>query len=101
MALAQVAAWRPHPGRYEDFIKVCHEARKIQKGLGAEVRIWQSQVGSNAGTVLYVIQHADGAAYGKFIDKLNAEPAWQQLVASFQKNPPAEPVESSLIQELP
>jgi len=101
MALAQVAGWRPLPGRYEDFIKVCHQARKIQKALGAEVRIWQSQVGSNAGTVLYVIQHADGAAYGKFIDKLNADAGWQQLVASFQKNPPAEPTESSLIQELP
>jgi hypothetical protein len=40
-------------------------------------------------------------AFGKFIDELNADPGWQQLVASFQKNPPAEPVESSLIRELP
>jgi len=101
MALAQVATWRPHPGRYEDFIKVCHQARKIQQGLGAQVRIWQGQVGHNAGTVLYVIQHADGAGYGQFIDKLNANGAWQQLVASFQKDPPAAAVESSLIQELP
>ncbi|HME72726.1 MAG TPA: hypothetical protein VKM54_23090 [Myxococcota bacterium] len=101
MVLAQVNRWRPLPGRFEDFIKVCHQARKIHQGLGAQVRIWQAQVGSNAGTVLYTIQHADGAAYGHFIDKLNGDGAWQQLVASFQKNPPAEPVESSLIQELP
>ena len=101
MALAQVAMWRARPGRYEDFIKVCHQARKIHQGLGAQVRIWQAQVGSNAGTVVYVIQHADGAAYGQFIDKLNGDGVWQQLVASFQKDPPAEPEQSNLLQELP
>jgi hypothetical protein len=101
MALAQVAVWRPHPGRFEDFIKVCHEARKIHQAHGAQVRIWQGQVGTNAGTILYVIQHADGAAYGQFIDKINGDGKWQQLVTSFLKNPPAEIAESSLIQELP
>jgi hypothetical protein len=101
MSLAQVAMWRPRPGRYEDFIKVCKQARKIHEGLGAQVRIWQTQVGSDAGTVLYVMQHSDGGAYGQFIDKLNGDTGWQQLVASFQKDPPAEPVQSSLLQELP
>lgn len=101
MALAQVAGWRPRPGRYEDFIKACNQARSIHQRLGAEVRIWQSQVGSNAGTVIYVTQHADGAAYGQFIDKLNADGEWQQLVTSYLKDPPAEQEQSSLIQELP
>ena len=101
MAIAQVAYWRPLPGRFEDLIKVCNEARKIHKRLGAEVRIFQGQLGSDAGTLAYVIDHADGAAYGQFIDKLNGDGAWQQLVASFQKDPPAEPVRSNLLQELP
>jgi len=48
-----------------------------------------------------VIQHPDGAAYGQFIDKLNGDGEWQQLVASFQKDPPAEPEQSNLLQELP
>jgi hypothetical protein len=101
MALAQVAMWRAYPGRYEDFVKACNQARKIHQRLGATVRIWQAQVGSNAGTVTYVIQHSDGASYGQFIDKLNGDGEWQQLVASFQKNPPAAPEQSNLLQELP
>jgi hypothetical protein len=101
MTLAQVAMWRARPGRYADFIKVCNQARKIHQRLGAQVRIWQAQVGSNAGTVVYVIQHPDGAAYGQFIDKVNGDGEWQQLVASFQQDPPAEPEQSNLLQELP
>ncbi len=101
MALAQVGTWRPRPGRYQDFIQICNQARKINERLGAQVRIWQSQLGSSAGTVVYVIQHADGAAYGQFIDKLNGDGEWQQLVASFQKDPPAEQEQSNLLQELP
>src|SRR3990172_2027273 len=101
MALAQVAMRRPRPGRYEDFIKVSNQARKIHQRLGATVRVWQAPVGSNAGTVVYVIQPPDGAAYGQFIDKLNGDGEWQQLVASFLKDPPAEPEQSNLLQQLP
>jgi hypothetical protein len=101
MALAQVATWRPRPGRYEDFVKDCNQARKIHKRLGAEVRIWQPQLGSQANMITYVVQHADGAAFGQFLDKLNADGEWQQLVASFVKNPPAEQEQSNLLQELP
>ncbi len=101
MAIAQVAYWRARPGRYEDLIKVCNEARKVHERLGAEVRILQTQLGTDAGTVAYVIEHADGSAYGQFIDKLNADGQWQQLVASFQKDPPAEPERSNLLQDIP
>jgi hypothetical protein len=48
--------------------------------LGGQVRIFQGQVGSDAGTLAYVIDHADGAAFGEFIDKLNGDGEWQQLV---------------------
>lgn len=101
MALAQVSTWRPRPGRYADFINVCNQARKINERLGAQVRIWQSQLGSNANTVTYVIQHADGSAYGEFIDKINGDGEWQQLVTSFQQDPPAEQEQSNLLRELP
>ncbi len=100
MAIAQVAYWRPLPGRFEDLIKVCNQARKIHQRLGGQVRISQGQLGSDAGTVAYVIEHADGAAFGQFIDKLNGDGEWQQLIASFQKDPSAEPVRSNLLQEL-
>ena len=101
MAIAQVAYWRTRPGRFEDLIKVCNEARKVHKRLGAEVRILQTQLGTDAGTVAYVIEHADGSAYGQFIDKLNADGQWQQLVASFLKDPSAEPERSNLLQDIP
>ncbi len=101
MARAQAAYWRSRPGRFEDTIKVCNEARKIHERLGAQVRVLQAQLGSDAGTVAYVIEHADGAAFGQFIDKLNADGQWQQLVASFQKDPPCEPERSNLLQDIP
>ena len=101
MAIAQVAYWRPSPGRFEDFINACQQARKIHQRLGGHVRIFQGQLGSDSGTLAYVIEHADGAAFGQFIDKLNGDGEWQQLVASFQKDPSAEPVRSNLLQELP
>jgi NIPSNAP len=101
MAVAQVAMWRPRPGRYEDFLKVCNQARKIHQRLGAQVRIWQSQLGSNANMIVYVAQHVDGTAFGQFIDKVNADGEWQQLVSSFVKDPPAEQEQSNLLQELP
>ena len=101
MAIAQVGYWRSRPGRFEDTIKVCKEARKIHERLGAQVRVLQTQLGSDAGTVTYVIEHADGAAYGQFIDKLNGDGQWQQLVASFQKDQPAESARSNLLQDLP
>lgn len=101
MAITQVAYWRPRPGRSEDFNKACNQARKIHKRLGAQVRIYQGELGSDAGTLAYVIEHADGAAFGQFVDKLNGDGEWQQLVASFQKDPPAEAVRSNLLRELP
>jgi hypothetical protein len=101
MTIAQVAYWRARPGRFEDFIKAVHQARKIHQRLGGKVRIFEGQLGSDAGTLAYVIDHADGAAFGQFIDKLNGDGEWQQLVASFQKDPPAEPVRSNLLRELP
>ncbi len=101
MAIAQVGYWRARSGRFEDLIKVCNEARKVHERLGAQVRIMQTQIGSDAGTIAYVIEHTDGSAYGQFIDKLNSDGQWQQLVASFQKDPPAEPERSNLLQDIP
>ena len=101
MAIVQVAYWRPIAGRFEDFMKACGQARSIHQRLGGHVRMFQGQLGSDAGTLAYVIEHADGAAFGQFIDKLNGDGEWQQLVASYQQNPSAEPVRSNLLQELP
>ena len=43
MVIAQVAYWRPRPGRFEDFVKACNQARKIQQRLGGQVRIFQGR----------------------------------------------------------
>ena len=101
MAITQAAYWRPRPGRFEDFIKACNHARKIHDRLGTQFRVLQVQLGADAGAVAYVIEHADGAAFGQFIDKLNGDGEWQQLVASFQRDPPAEQQRSNLLRDLP
>jgi hypothetical protein len=101
MAMIQASYWRPRPGRFEDFIKVCNQARKIHERLGVQPRVLQVQLGADAGAVVYVIEHADGAAFGQFTDKLNGDGEWQQLVASFQKDPAAEQQRSNLFRDLP
>ena len=73
----------------------------MHEWLGAQVRIMQTQIGTDAGSIAYVIEHVDGSAYGQFIDKLNSDGQWQQLVASFQKDPPAEAERSNLLQDIP
>jgi len=52
-------------------------------------------------TVSYVLQHASFEDFGKFGEKLNSDPEWQQFWASALQNPTADLLENSVMQELP
>jgi hypothetical protein len=52
-------------------------------------------------TIGYVIQHATWEDFGKFGQKMNEDPEWQQFWADTLLDPPADLLENSVMQPLP
>lgn len=100
-SVISVAQWRPKDGRAHEFVANVATAKKIHERLGAQVRVWQTTFGGRPTTVSYVIQHAGFEDFGKFTQKLSQDPEWQQFWADAVRDPTAELVESSVMQELP
>jgi hypothetical protein len=102
-AVANVATWRPRPGRLQDFMAVVVRAKKIHTRLKGNVRVWNSQFGGEPLTVGYVIEVADWKAFGEFGANLETDPEWLALVAEWTANrdAPAELIQSALFVEVP
>jgi hypothetical protein len=101
MAFINVVVWRPKAGRAAEFLAQVSEAKKMHERLGARVRVLQAGAGPNPFTVTYVTEHTDGKAYGEFLDKLLADAEYQSFWAKALTDPTAEPLQSSLLSELP
>ncbi len=101
MAVLNVVTWRPKDGRAAEFLGQVAEAKKMHERLGARVRVLQAGAGPNPFTVTYVTEHADGKAYGEFLDKLLADPEYQNFWAKALTDPTAEPLQSSLLSDMP
>ena len=101
MAVINVVIWRPKDGRAAEFLGQVAEAKKIHERLGAQVRVLQAGVGPNPFTVTYVTEHADGKAYGEFLDKQLADADFQSFWAKALTDPTAEPLQSSLLADVP
>ena len=81
MAVLSNAMWRVHPGRTTEFMSVGREAKEIHERLGARAFLVQwSNAGSNSGAFGYGLLFADLAAWGRFVDALPADAAWQAWV---------------------
>jgi hypothetical protein len=102
MAVVTVHTWRIHPGRLQEVLRNVSEARKIHERLGGRVRMWQTALGGEANSVVYVIEHESMSAYGAFTDKLMADNGWQSFLQRIMESeaPGAEHVSSSLLTEL-
>lgn len=83
MAVATVTRWKVRTGRVSDFLVPLAEAKKIVENLGGKVRVWQPVYGGEAGTVSFVIEHADQAAAVAFGAKLQADGEWQALIQKY------------------
>ena len=103
MAIAQVFVWRPRPGRIADFMAIAKRADKIIRGLGATTRTLNQVAGGIAGGIVYVIETANWNAYGDFGAKLQADKAWQALIAEVNSTdkPPGDLVSSAVYSEIP
>jgi hypothetical protein len=78
-----VSTWRPTPGQFTALIEAANQAKKVHQRLGADVQIWQTQIGGEPETIVYGTRFENGKAYGEFIDKLEADKEWQGLMATW------------------
>lgn len=99
MRVATIALWKPPVQRTQEFLAVCAEAKKIHEKLGAEVKVWASGFGGEAGSIGYVLEFDDLAKLAEFQSKVDSDVDWQALGAKFVADPPAELIQSSLVNE--
>ena len=102
MAVATVTTFQIRPGRNQEFMAQVAEARKLHERLGGRVRVWLATfAGPNAGQAIYVIEHADLAAYAGFSQKMEADPGWQAFAAKvFSADPTGALVGQSFVTEV-
>ena len=102
MAFINVVIWRPKDGRAAEFLGQVAEGKKMHERLGARVRVLQAGAGPNPFTVTYVTEHADGKAYGEFRRQASWQTrTYQSFWAKAQTDPTAEPLQSSLLSDVP
>jgi len=103
MKVINTTQWKIHAGHLPEFLAAAGEYKKEHERLGAQVRMWVPLAGGQPNTVLYVIEHADIAAYGAFTKKLITDPQYQKAVKATQEqqrvNPIAEMTASTLLSE--
>lgn len=102
MTVATVTAWRVAPGRNADFMELAAKGKAIQESHGGRVRLFQAALAGEAtGTISFVIEHDDLAAYSAFTASLEADADWLALFATaFGADSPATMVSHSLVNEL-
>ncbi len=101
MAVVNVTVWRPQDGRAAEFLGQVAQAKKIHERLGGRVRVLQASIGPNPFTVHYVVEHDDERAFGEFMGKMASDQEWQSFWAGALTNPSAQPLEGSLLADMP
>ena len=105
MKVINTTQWKIHAGSLPEFLTSAGEYKKVHERLGGHVRMWVPLSGGQPGTVLYVIEHEDIAAYGAFMKKLTTDAENQKLQkATLERqrvNPIAEMIASTVLSEPP
>ena len=82
MAVATVTQWKVTPGKQQEVMANIARARLIHERLGVRVRVWQALLaGPQAGTIAYVLEYDDLAAYARTVQQLQADSEWQAFVS--------------------
>ena len=103
MAAGLVYQLRPVPGKMAEFFADIAKGSAVGEKYGGKVRWFQSQVaGPNTGTVTVITEFADLAALGAAMDKANADPDWQAVLAKGQSADASSVILSvSILNEIP
>ena len=103
MKVINTTQWKINGGHLPEFLAAAGEYKKLHERLGGHVRMWVPLAGGQPSTVLYVIEHADIAAYGAFMKKLSTDVDYQKSLKATQErqrvNPIAEMTASTLLSE--
>ncbi len=81
MAVLSMTNWRVHPGRTAEFLQGAAHAKAIHEKHGARVFLaqWQN-AGAGTGLLGYGMLFPDIQVWGRAIDALGGDQAWQALV---------------------
>ena len=80
--MAFMAYWisRTRPGKAAAHLEIAKEQKRIAEAHGAKVSIWSLQ-GSHSGQLLFVLEADSAEAYGRGLDGIVADPAFQASMA--------------------
>ena len=103
MSASIVYQLRPNPGRMQEFMANIQKASAVGEKYGGTVRWFQAQVaGPNTGAVVVTTEFADLGALGAAMEKVNADPDWQAVLADGQGATPSATVLSvAILNEIP
>ncbi len=96
MGVLMAVQWRPHPGRFADFLENVIEAVPHIERLGGAPRAMQSLIGAHPVTVMFSTTFADLDAYGAYADRVARDGEFQAFWQKVMADPTAEPVRSGL-----
>jgi len=99
MAIAQVSSMRILPGRLDDFLSRCGEAKKILESHGSTVTFYRTLAGPTPNAVLFVSSVPDWATVAKVAAKVEADPTWRALERKSAEDPAVEVLSTGMIQD--
>jgi hypothetical protein len=94
---------RPVQGKIEEFFADLQKGSAVGEKYGGKVRWFQAQVaGPNVGIVTVTTEFSDLAALGAAMEKANADPDWQAVIAKGQSaSATGQLVATSILSEIP
>jgi hypothetical protein len=87
MTIVATAVWQPERGRQPALGAAVATARRIHERLGGRVAVWEPIVGGRPESVTYTVEFDDMAGWGRFADRLAADPEWTAFWAATTSGP--------------
>lgn len=104
MPVLGTTVWRVRPGKTEDFLANAASAKKVLERLGGRVRVINQAVGTNAPSMIFIVESPDWKAYGDLQAKMQADSEWQDFFAQAianNANPSADLIATGLSTDVP
>jgi hypothetical protein len=103
MAVVIVTQFRVNPGKTEAFGALLQELTPVVQRHGGRTRVLQSVfAGTDSLIITFLTETDDWASHGRYLDAVQADPAFQAVVAQLlAPDPAATTISNSVIQDLP
>lgn len=96
MATITLATFRTEPGRAADHLALHMEATERLRSMGMNTVPLRPLAGSDIGTLTLTTAHADASDWATNMQKLQADPGWQEFYARAMASGAATQTESSI-----